>query len=271
MQFNADDWWPRQPGLGHASTSSLEAGTLVVWNRAPYRVVEVREMELVDWPEKFREAWSECGMPEPGTWQRRPMVVIVRAEEGSPDGKPVHLGCAAHTSWRVLPEHYSVCRLCRELPPCRHVHTEQVMERAAEKMAQQMAILPGCCHACREPISKRQRSFTFPGPNLIRPDLGDHSAIFHTRQQCLGVLRSYDERWAKAEPDRTRLFFCEGTITRHHDGTGECSRDDCTDKGALRGLVGHRGAIWHHPRGTASRESCWCLDSEQNQGATREA
>lgn len=55
-------------------------------------------------------------------------------------------------------------------------------------------------------MSQRQKSVTFEGPNLRYPQLGDDSAVFHTRASCLWDARIYDEIWAKAEPGRTQKF-----------------------------------------------------------------
>lgn len=260
FRYDPDEWRPHGPWgqyLPTPTTGRLEPGQLVVWERQPYRVVEVRERAHHDWPENYREAWVKHGMPDPATWEYRPRVVVLRHED-QPKSKAIHLIGPDNKSWYLLPEHYSVCRLCHELPPCRHVHTEAVMDRARERMDKDMAILPGVCHGCREPITKRQKRFTFPGPNLIRPDLGDNSAVFHTRRDCYGALDSYDKRWAKAEPGRERLFYCPGTITEHHDGSSECSRPDCVAKGDHTGLVQH--ALWlrHHPR-MREAKGCWCL------------
>jgi hypothetical protein len=253
-QVEADAWWPAQRNVGWCSTGNLKEGRLVIFDRQPYRVVEIRDVEHVDWPEKYREAWVKHNMPDPDTWYSRPMVVVVRHEE-RPNEKPLHLGCPASTTWKVLPEHYSVCRLCRELPPCSHEHNEKVMASATKRMQLQMAILPGHCHACREPVTRRQKSFTFPGPNLIRPDLGDNSARFHMRQQCEEARIAYDERWAKAT-GRRQFFYCPGHWTEHYDGSTECSDPECP--GDVRHARGSRHARFRDMRGVAWA-SCWCM------------
>jgi hypothetical protein len=254
IRIDADDWYPAQRPLGWSSTEKLTIGKLIIWDRKPYRVVEVREVDPVNWPERYREAWTQYGMPDAVTWSGRPMVVVARHEE-QPNERPVHLQCPATSSWRTLPEHYLVCRLCRELPPCTHLHNEAIAERAVERMEKQMAILPGCCHACREPITRRQRSFTFPGPNLIRPDLGEDSARFHTRSKCYEAMFHYDERWAKAT-GRRRFFWCPGRQVEHYDGTVECSDPQCP--GGVRHDQWERHARLLDMRGVAW-SGCWCL------------
>ncbi|MGW4270768.1 hypothetical protein ACWEGQ_00020 [Streptomyces seoulensis] len=260
FRYDSDEWRPELPGSPssrRAYTDKLGPGVLVVVERKPYRVLEVREVAHANWPEKYRATWVEHGMPDPDTWSYRPRIIVLRPED-SPDAKPIHAQGPNNYYWHTLPEHYPICRLCKEIPPCRHVHTERIMQRATEKMDQEMALMPGVCHGCREPISKRQKHFTFPGPNLIRPDLGDNTAAFHTRRDCYSALDSYDKRWAAAEPGRSRLFYCEGTQTEHHDGSTECTNASCLAKGAHGDLVQHAVWVRHHPR-MREAQGCWCL------------
>ncbi|MCX4605531.1 hypothetical protein OG402_34240 [Streptomyces anulatus] len=258
LRYDPDDWRPVQ---GHsrlrANTGRLNPNSILVWERQPYRLIEVLERDQTDWPQNYQDAWIKHGMPDPATWSYRPRVVVIQLDD-QPQSKPLHLLCPDSTYWYVLPEHYWVCRRCQEVPPCRHVHTEAVVERASERMEEEMAILPGVCHGCREPISKRQKSFTFPGGNLIRPDLGDDSAIFHTRRGCYGFLDSYDKRWAVAEPGRERLLYCPHTLTEHNDGSSECSSPACVADGREENLVQHPIWVRHHPQLKAG-QGCWCL------------
>ena len=66
--------------------------------------------------------------------------------------------------------------------------------------------LPGCCHFCLEPVTRRQKAVVFEGPNLRFPQLGEDSAVFHTRQLCLRDARGYGEAWAAAVPERIPKF-----------------------------------------------------------------
>lgn len=260
INMSADRWYCQQPTASR-KTSSLKVGQVVVAERKPFRIDRVTEIPTEKWPDKFVQAWRERGMPDAETWDSRPMRVTGFWEGPDTDTRGYGVAAPASYIWSVLPEHYSVCHKCLELPPCRHVHNESIMKRATARMAEDMAILPGVCHGCREPITHRQKSFTFPGANLIRPDLGDNSAVFHIRAKCLGEVRSYDERWAAAEPGRSRLFFCEGTQTIHHDGSTECDNPECVAKGVHADVVSHRCRIWHHPGGSKSPAGCWCLSA----------
>lgn len=263
VRYDPDEWRPAQSSGGRSrrSTGNLKPDDIVIWDRKPYRVIEVRERDHCDWPQDYRDAWAKHGMPDPATWPYRPRVAVIRHAE-QPKAKPLHLQGPDSTYWHLLPEHYWVCRLCQEIPPCRHVHNEAVMERATEKMDRDMALMPGVCHGCREPITKRQKHFSFPGANLIRPDLGDGSAVFHTRSSCYNAMAAYDKRWAAAEPGRSRLLYCPGTLTEHHDGSSECSEPACIAKGAHKDLVQHAVWVRHHPQMREAR-GCWCLAGAQ--------
>lgn len=250
IRIDPDAWHPDKGD--REVTHRLQPGQIVVWQRRPYRLHELRAQNPANWPEKHGEAWLADGMPEAATWWRRPIVVILHHLDDE-TAKPVHLLASAGASWYVLPEHFSICRLCHELPPCTHVHTEAVMARASERLEKEMAILPGVCHHCREPITSRQKSVYFAGPNLIRPDLGDGSAVFHLRASCRYALERYDKRWAEVTGGKRR-YYCEGHQTVHLDKTVSCTElADCP------GDVSHRSREWHHAEHQGIGRGCWCL------------
>lgn len=256
INIDPDAWYPAQRDVRYASTGRLAPGQIVVFKREPYRVVEFREVDAANWPDAYVEKWAEHGFPDVSGWYYRPVVVVLR-DERDDTAKALHLQCSASKSWHVLPEHYAVCRRCGELPPCREVHNTAIADRAAERFEEQMAIMPGCCHACHEPITSRQKMHRFTGPNLVRPDLGDGSAVFHLRDSCRSGLRAYDERWAAAEPGRRRGFYCDGNLTHHHGGTTACSNLECPSS-----EVRHRGVEWHRPGVYAKYSGCWCVSGD---------
>lgn len=249
-------WYPEQRGTGYGFTKDLKPDRLVIWRRRPCRLIEIRERPHADWPEAYREAWVKDGAPEPGKWWHRPMTVVIKVE-GEPDAKPLPLLANASYGWTTLPEHYAVCRLCGELPPCTHVHNEKVMASAAKRMDHDMAIMPGCCHHCGEPITSRQKMIRFEGENLIRPDLGDDTALFHARKACLAAAQRYDARWAQAEAGRRRKLYCDGLARHHHDGTM-----DCTEGALCPGDVLHSNAEWHSPGSGRITSGCWCVSGD---------
>lgn len=262
------EWRPEQHDTPSRVTGGLTPGEIVIYDRKPYRIDTVTLDDPLNWPNSTREKWIEDGAPDPAHWQRRPFTLSLRPAD-DPEANLLWLSATQRTWWWTLPEHYSVCRLCGELPPCSHVHTEQVMAVEGERMAEVMAILPGCCHACREPVTRRQKVIRFPGPNLIRPDLPDGSAIFHLRESCHYGAQQYDARWAAAEPGRSRKLYCEGRGRHHYDGTFDCTDPECPGKPPT---VGHRSEEWHTLDGTRRgyTSGCWCVSGDLTARLTAE-
>lgn len=196
---------------------TLEPGTLVVFQRAPYHVVEVREIPPDLWGEKRHTAFateldrwdsrkvdahpldkrSWGDRPTVETWRDRPVSVIVRPDK-QPQAKPVHMRGRASFKWDVLPEHYAICNACGELPPCSHELTEDKV-RAQMVLTEELISIPaGHCLSCGESITSRMKAARFPGPNLWRPDLGDDSAVFHDRKECSYDVSRYRGQWEAA-------------------------------------------------------------------------
>lgn len=256
------EWVARETCGPGKQTSDLIIGQIIVWERRPYRVAEFTPRMLVDWKPEYIEAWTEAGRPDPEMWRQRPIVVMLTPEfEG---GTEKHLEASANYSWPVLPQHFAVCRLCLELPPCRHEWEESVLRYARVEMDAVMRILPGACHECKEPIRPRQGTVRFEGPNLVRPDLGDDSAVFHTRRECWSGAKRYEDRWAADDPGRRRKLYCYGTQLRHLDGSWDCTLGDM-----CAGDVNHHDFRSHHPRGVNYVGSdCWCVTGEPRPAST---
>lgn len=256
IEHDPSRWYPDQhPGYG--STDQLTTGQVVIHERRPYRVIAVRERAHDLWPAKFRDAWVEHGSPDVATWYHRPMAITLQPAL-EPDADRIHLLGAGDHDWWVLPEHFAVCWNCREIPPCRHVHDQAVMRHAVAQLDADMAIMPGLCHGCAGPISTRQKTITFGGENLIRPDLGENTAIFHLKASCRWAAEKYDKRWAEAVEGRRRKLFCEGNKRKHYDGSMDCTDPECP------GDVQHRSAEWHSPGRAGSRltAGCWCISGD---------
>lgn len=180
------------------SGTRLEPGDIVVWEREPHHVIEVTERPDDLWGERYETRWAEESKWRTTTtraeWVGRPLVYVVRPVD-RPDTTPLHLiGPARHT-WDTLPEHYSVCRICRELPPCRHEITERAVTDQMKRTEHLMSVARGHCLSCGEYVTPRMNAARFPGPNLWRPDLGENSALFHARQSCAGDVEVYRRQW----------------------------------------------------------------------------
>ncbi|MFC8008673.1 hypothetical protein [Streptomyces cinereoruber] len=197
-------------------STRIQPGTIIAFSdRRAYEIIEVKERPLDLWPQHFLNEWERYTtqwveqvvaghnlgpQPEKATWEHRPVVIVIRPAD-QPTGKVKHFAVRASRSFYVLPEHYSVCRLCNEIPPCNHATTEARVEHEMDKAEKLMSIPAGACLDCGEPITSRMKAIRFPGPNLWRPDLGDNSAVFHARQDCSGGVHVYRLQWEKKGHD----------------------------------------------------------------------
>lgn len=220
-------------GYREGVRSGVRPGVFIVVGREPYRVLELREKPEDLWPAQFEEAWQRImtewieyeaaraageprdlriwpeglqrparRMPVRAEWHHRPINVVVQHAE-QPKSKPKHLLTEACRDFQIIPEHYSVCRLCGELPPCRHAETEATVEKEMETTERLMAIPHGACLGCGKAISSRMKAVRYPGPNLWRPDWGNDSAVFHLRDQgsgydCTNGSYRYSQQWEAA-------------------------------------------------------------------------
>uniref|UniRef100_UPI003F4973CB hypothetical protein n=1 Tax=Streptomyces sp. CA-141956 TaxID=3240051 RepID=UPI003F4973CB len=197
----------------------LATDVIVIYSRKAYRIVETRGLPEDLWDTAYEQAFAKAcehwdkyphnQRPTKATWSDRPVMVVVRLAD-KPKAKPIHLRAPASYRWAVLPEHYAVCASCGELPPCQHEIDENNVTAAMNRAEDLMAIQPGCCLGCTEPITHRMKSVRFPGPNLWRPDLGDNTAVFHARAECAGDAQSYRRQWEKQQnkpsmPEQTAL------------------------------------------------------------------
>lgn len=208
-------------------------GELIGFRGRAYRVIAVDEIPETDWTDDERDWLSRR------TWGHRPHRVRVlpvddEREHGmrvSPWQSPI---------WHVLPEHYAICATCGDLAPCAGHHAARAAAEAARRAEKDMAVLPGFCPSCNEPITHRQKAITYPGPNVLNP-LGQPNVRFHTRRKCLAGASRYEEAWVAVDPiirPRSRLTLrCTGSLIVHGDGTAEChDAQDCPTVYA------------HHPR-----------------------
>lgn len=184
----------------------LRPGMVVILSRAPYRIVEIREKPDDLWPEKYEAAWkaefdewartpTDKPAPQRSTWRHRPVNVVVVPDGG---GTEEHRVGPASYVFDVLPEHYAVCVRCGELPPCREEEVDREVDKQVAKSDRLMSIQPGACMGCGETISSRQKTVSFPGPNLWRPDLADGTVRFHARSECSHWVYAYRGQWEDA-------------------------------------------------------------------------
>lgn len=239
------------------ATPDLRPGDIVTYESKPFRVLELRERDLSLWDERFTGPWEQLGRPDPATWRCRPMVIMLR-DDLNPDAEPLHGVVRADRTWTQLPGHYVICPKCGEIPPCREVRIINEMAKAGRRADQVMSLVPGACHHCGMAVTTRHKAYRFAGPNLVRPDFPDGTAVFHGKKRpCLSAAFDYDEKWALAEPGRRRRFYCEGTETKHADGSIECTEGD-----ACPGDPAHHRGNRRHDAGWTEPGACWCVSGD---------
>lgn len=202
-------------------------GVLIGFQGRAYRVISVDDIDPANWTEEenayaARNTWLK---PDRLPYRVRVLPVGDDREHG------LRVSPWMSVTWHVLPEHYAVCAVCGDLAPCSGHSAEVTAARAVEKAEKDMAVLPGCCPACGEPITQRQATIDYPGPNLLNP-LALPDVRFHTRQRCLSSAADYEEKWVAVDPvirPRSLLTLrCSGSVIVHADGTGEChGAEDC--------------------------------------------
>lgn len=159
-----------------------------------HRVWLVRDVADVE-----RTADEHLAAPSAGRLSRGPYVVGLTWAGGVlPDDDPdgvyeVRIPADARHAWQVYPRgRWPRCSCCGEPTPCRLELQDRQVDAAVARLEHAESVLPGCCWACREPISRRQRSIAFPGDNLVLP--GADGVRFHDRPRCLGAARAYEEQ-----------------------------------------------------------------------------
>lgn len=107
--------------------------------------------------------------------------------------------------------------------PCLDADQQAQAEKETKAAEKELLLMPGCCPACEEPVTSRQQSITFGGPNVRNP-LAE-GPTFHLRRKCHHGAAQYEDLWIAAEPGRRRSLLtlaCEGSVVVHGDGSGEC-------------------------------------------------
>jgi hypothetical protein len=246
----------------------LQPGDLIVVDRKVWSVIEVRTDPVVDWHEQDHRYWEwHCGPSEvvPGQirrrkpheglsreeWPLRPLGVVSEPPGG---GRREHFEVRPYLRSRayVLHPHYPVCASCGEPYPCSELDIKDAEEKASAELTRLEGIMPGCCWACAEVVTSRQKSAVFTGENLLLP--GGPPVVFHLREKskggvsCLHAAMDYEERWVPAGPARRWRLSCPGNAIWHVDGRECAELDDCPGQD-----VRHRGNVMQH-RFTGTRE-----------------
>lgn len=168
---------------------------------------------------------------EPYRSSRGPYRVTLRRLHGEPsehenDRHEVayRAGVSITAGFSIYPNARVPLCSCHSHPwPCRESVEQETAEKALAAAERELQLMPGCCPTCEEPVTSRQRSITFGGPNVRNP-LAE-GPTFHLRRKCRHGARAYEELWVAAEPGRSRSLLtlrCQGTVIVHGDGSAEC-------------------------------------------------
>ena len=244
LSWRSDSMW-RPQGWREVPPQYIQPGDVTVLRREAFRVIEVRDVPAADWDEHDEAAYVRAatwvagraiqpyiergGAGEPVSreaWSLRQVYLVIVPAKG---GKRQHRKVRPWVGWPrgarmlVVPDHYPVCSQCGELYPCRHLEIEDEAAKQMKRLADFEAIMPGCCWHCGQPVTRRQKAIEFAGDNLLLP--GAPSPVFHWRRDACGsAAKAYEDKWAKAGPDRHRRLSCTGNLVLHVDGA-ECSED----------------------------------------------
>lgn len=196
-------------------------GQIIAHEYRPWRVLEVASIDPTTTPGEPQRSRREAYMIT-----LRPAALVTLASHHDDD---ISLRIPGGYFLEVLPEHYALCVICQDLPPCRHDVQEKITARAMAQFAKYEQ--EGVCPACEEVITARQQKVPFP-VNIKIP--GGPPVVFHRRRQCFWSAVEYDREWAQME-GRPATLWCEGLLAVHGAGVGHCSLESCPGVGA-----GHR-------------------------------
>jgi hypothetical protein len=210
-----------------------EVGAVVAYDRRAWEVRHVSDAEPTPDEQERLDAYRE-----PYRDQMLPYRVTLRRLHGAPHERENSAGeiglrarVGAYRPFPVYPNgRVPLCSCCGHPWPCLEADQQAQAAKELKRAEKALRLLPGCCPACEEPVTSRQRSITFGGPNVQNP-LAE-GPTFHLRRACRHAAAAYEETWVTAEPARRRSLLtlrCRGTVIVHQDGTAECFGADGSD------------------------------------------
>jgi hypothetical protein len=237
-----------------------------------WKVAAVVDLDLDD---DDRDAWMRAGMPDIPTWPGRPYRVRVDyvaglrpdwvedGREGRQGGLTVRAEAFGGAGrWHLYPEsnRWPQCSCCGEPMPCRAELRDRKVAAEAKRLDVLTSRVPGCCWACDEPITGRQKVVEYPGENLDLP--GAPPPRFHMRSSCWHAATRYEERWIAVDPRNERVLTwpkCAGMLIVHGDGSSECR----TAPSLMTGVVyeGEPNCGGHLTHDHQTMAACYAADS----------
>lgn len=219
------DWHPH--GIPHIGRGDRpEVGAVVAYDRRAWEVRHVSDADPTPEEQKrlshYRQPYRDQASPYKVTLRR--LHGAPHENENSAGDLGVRVRAAAYNPLPAYPNgRVPLCSCCGHPWPCLEADQQAQAAKELKRAEKALRLLPGCCPACEEPVTSRQKSITFGGPNVQNP-LAE-GPTFHLRRKCYAAAADYEEMWVAAEPGRRRSLLtlrCEGTVIVHHDGTAEC-------------------------------------------------
>lgn len=219
------DWHPEGVARTYG-TGRPEIGATVAYDRRAWEVRHISEAVLEPDEEKrllgYTAAYRDKQLPYRITLRR--IHGPKHERENSSQDIALRVRAASYAPFPTYPNgRVPLCSCCGHPWPCIEADQQAQAEKELQKAEREMNLLPGCCSACQEPVTSRQKSITFGGPNVRNPLT--EGPTFHLRRACRHDAARYEELWVNAEPGRARSLLtlrCAGTVIVHHDGTAEC-------------------------------------------------
>lgn len=200
-------------------------------DRKAYRVTAIEERDHANWHEQTIKVWEKAGSPDPATWAARERAMrLVPADDPAARSRGYGLyPWASNDQWWPLREQYPTCNDCGLIWPCPCDERTTEARAAMKELDRLGGIMPGCCWACNEPVTKQHNSIVFDGDNLLLP--GGGPVVFHTAESrkakkggtCRGWAERYEHQWTEVDPRRPVRLRCTGFLYRHY------TRSECTD------------------------------------------
>ncbi len=224
---------------------SAGEGDTIAWRHAIWRITHIRDHEHEGRPGKAitlhhvhgPKLWTVNKHGDAGVWLPAARTVFLDKIEGP----------------------YAVCSCHGDPWPCQEIQQSHYADRQAQMLDEKMAgHQTGICPACREPITPRQKTVTYPGDNAEIP--GAPAPSFHTRGKCWSGASEYELQWIAVDPRRERILTwpkCSGILIVHADGTSECESGEAV-VGRGESQPDCRGHLTHD-HGT--QKSCYVGDA----------
>ncbi len=204
-------WYPRSEGI-ITSADRPQRGHKIAWRYATWKITEVFDPDDTGAYNVTLRHLTGPVLTTDG---------IISDDHGTYLGLTVH----QHYQWHYLARRHTICSCHGHIWPCYEYDQDRHAAWETRQMERALAgAQSGVCASCREQITSRQKTITFPEPSLFVP--GAPGPTFHAgRSECWRDARAYEvEKRLVAYPEATRIASCPGQGFVHEIGlTFECT------------------------------------------------